>query len=91
METWADEQDVQLNSYFFAGKLTKVCHDIVYGRVSSWVIFNCESGVNFLGKVNEEQLALIYPYIDPDFWQKNFIKYHNETEIVKSALKEAGL
>lgn len=91
METWADEQDVQLNSYFFAGKLTKICHDIVHGRVSSWVIFNCESGVNFLTKVNEEQLALIYPYIDPDFWQKNFIKYHNETEIVKSALKEAGL
>ena len=55
------------------------------------IIFNCESGVNFLSKVNEEQLALIYPYIDPDFWQKNFIKYHNETEIVKSALKDAGL
>tara|TARA_B100001057_G_scaffold131867_1_gene131119 strand:+ start:4580 stop:5317 length:738 start_codon:yes stop_codon:yes gene_type:complete len=91
MENWADEHEVQLNTYFFAGKLTKICHDVVHGRVSSWVIFNCESGVNFLSKVNEEQLALIYPYIDPDFWQKNFIKYHNETEIVKSALKDAGL
>jgi hypothetical protein len=54
-------------------------------------LFNCDTGVDFLSKVNQEQLALIYPYIDPDFWRKNFIKYNQETAIVKDALKEAGL
>lgn len=91
MENWAEEHSVMLNSYFFAAKTNKVCHDIVNGRVSSWVLFNCDTGVDFLSKINQEQLALIYPYIDPDFWRKNFIKYNQETAIVKDALKEAGL
>ena len=91
MESWAEEHNVMLNSYFFAAKSNKVCYDIINGRVSSWVLFNCDTGVDFLGKINQEQLALIYPYIDPDFWRKNFIKYNQETAIVKDALKEAGL
>ena len=91
METWADEQSVQLNSYFFSANKNKICQHIVYGRVSTWVLFNCDTGVNFLSKISQEQLAMIYEYIDPDFWKKNFIKHHQETAIVKSALKEAGL
>jgi hypothetical protein len=91
METWADAENVMLNSYFFAANKNKICHDIVNGRISSWVIFNCDTGVDFLSKVSEEQLAMVYPYIDPDFWRKHFIKYNHETAIVKEALKEAGL
>lgn len=91
METWADSESVMLNSYFFAANKNKICHDIVNGRLSSWVLFNCDTGVNFLSKISEEQLAMIYTYIDPDYWRKHFIKYNQETAIVKESLKEAGL
>ena len=53
----------------------RICTHIVNGRVSPWVIFNCETGVAFLGKLNQEQLTIIYPYIDPDFWRQHFVKY----------------
>lgn len=91
METWADENQAQLNSYFIAAGVNKICQHIVNGRISTWVIFNCDTGVNFLSKVQDEQLAIIYDYIDPEFWKKHFIKFHTETSIVKEALKEAGL
>ena len=91
MEAWADENKVQLKSYFIAANTNRVCQHIVNGRISTWVVFNCDTGTDFLGKISQEQLAMIYEYIDPDFWKKNFIKYHHETAIVKSALKEAGL
>ena len=47
MESWADENGVHLHTYFFAANPNKICSHIVNGRVSSWVIFNCETGVNF--------------------------------------------
>lgn len=91
MESWADEHGVHLHTYFFAANPNKICSHIVNGRVSPWIIFNCETGQNLLSKLNQEQLSIIYSYIDPDFWRKNFIKYHVETAIVKDALKEAKL
>tara|TARA_B100000989_G_C19467648_1_gene439126 strand:+ start:350 stop:1081 length:732 start_codon:yes stop_codon:yes gene_type:complete len=91
MENWADQNGVHLHTYFFAANPNQICSHIVNGRVSSWVIFNCETGVNFLGKMNPEQLQIVYPYIDPDFWRKHFVKYHVESAIVKEALKEAKL
>jgi len=91
MESWADENGVHLHTYFFACNPNKICSHIVNGRVSSWVIFNCDTGVNFLSKLNPEQLQIIYSYIDPDFWRRYFVKFHQETAIVKDALKEAKL
>ena len=91
MEKWADENGVHLHTYFFAANPNKICSHIVNGRVSPWVIFNCETGVAFLGKLNPEQLTIIYPYIDPDFWRQHFVKYHQETAIVKDALKDSKL
>lgn len=85
------EHGVHLHTYFFAANPNKICSHIVNGRLSPWIIFNCDSGVAFLGKLSQEQLGIIYEYIDPDYWRKNFVKFHTETAIVKDALKEAKL
>lgn len=91
MESHMKEHGVHLHTYFFAANPNKICSHIVNGRLSPWIIFNCDSGVAFLGKLSQEQLGIIYEYIDPDYWRKNFVKFHTETAIVKDALKEAKL
>jgi hypothetical protein len=68
-----------------------VCHHIANGRVSPWIVFNCDTGVDFLDALNDDQIGLILPWIDPEYWQRKFQDYVADTEWVKSILKEAGL
>jgi hypothetical protein len=59
------------------------------GRISPWAVYCSESGVNMLGRLNQEQIAIVYPWIDPDYWHK---KLNNSTDAdwCKYILKEAG-
>lgn len=77
--------------YFRYGNVNRVCHHIVTGRISPWVIFNCRTGIDFLSLLTQEQIAIIYPYIDPDHWQRKFVDYLADTEWAKEMLKSAGL
>jgi len=92
MDDWSDSagENVLSKSYFFANSKNKICQDIINGRISCWVVFNTETGKEFLSKLNQEQLELVYEYIDPDYWRQYFIKYNKESKIVKETLKEVG-
>lgn len=79
------------NDYFRRGNVNRICHHIANGRISSWVVFNCASGVEFLETLSEEQIAIIMPWIDPDYWQRKFKDYAADTEWVKDILQKAGL
>ena len=74
----------------FRSNANRICHHITSGRISAWVIFNCGSGVSFLEGLDDGQVQIIMPYIDPDFWQRKFTDYLADTEWVKHILKEAG-
>jgi hypothetical protein len=93
MQEYADEIKTlaTFNDYFRYGNSNRICHHIINGRVSPWIVFNCQSGVDFLSSLGEEQVAIILPWIDPDFWQRKFTDYVADTEWVKMILKEAGL
>jgi hypothetical protein len=77
--------------YFRYGNNNRIIHHITSGRISPWVVFNCDSGVGFLDGLSEEQVALVLPYIDPDYWQKKFRDYLADTEWTKDVLEKAGL
>jgi hypothetical protein len=93
MQEYADETKTlaQFNDYFRYGNQNRICHHISNGRISPWIVFNCESGVDFLSNLGEEQVAIIIPWIDPDYWQRKFADYVADTEWVKLILKEAKL
>jgi hypothetical protein len=79
------------SDYFRYGNSNRICHHISTGRISPWVLYNCASGIEFLGELNEEQTQIVFPWIDPDFWQKRFKDYMADTEWVKDILQKAGL
>jgi hypothetical protein len=94
MQKYADENPELRNGfadYFRYGNSNRICFHISNGRISPWVIFNCRSGVAFLEKLNEEQIQILSPWVDPDFWQKKFKDYVSDTEWIKDILDEAGL
>jgi hypothetical protein len=91
MIAWADENDTVFNYYFSHANTNRIVHDITTGRISSWVIFNSTTGIEMLDKLNGEQIEMVFPYIDPDFWKRKFVDYFADTEWVKHILTEATL
>lgn len=91
MIKWGDEQETEFNQFFKNANSNKVCHSIIKGRLSPWIVYNSATGLEFLGELNEDQLSLIYEYIDPEYWQTRFSNYMADTEYMKQTLKEAGL
>ena len=94
MQEYVDEHpDIRngFRDYFRLASTNRICHHISNGRISPWIVFNCESGVGFLELLSEEQISIILPWIDPDFWQRKFKDYVADTEWIKLILKDAGL
>jgi hypothetical protein len=94
MQEYADtNKDLNdaFNNYFKYGNANRICHHINGGRLTAWIVYNCDSGVEFLDSLDEGQIKLIMPWIDPDFWQKKFKDYVADTEWVKDVLSRAGL
>ena len=56
----------------------------------SWIIYNCESGQKFLSELDETQLAMVWPYIDADFWMRKFKDYPADYEYAREMLTKAG-
>ena len=88
---WAEEKDTQFNHYFLYAGNNRIVHDIVSGRVSSWVLFNCNTGIAALENLNEEQLEMVLPYVEPDYWKRKFVDFYADAEWVKHILQEAKL
>ena len=87
---WAEEVKSPSEDFLRYGNSNKLCHYIVTGRVTGWIIFNCPSGHELLESLNQEQLAIVYELINPDRWSKILRDYPGDTEYVKEMLKQAG-
>jgi hypothetical protein len=72
------------------GNANALCYDITAGRISPWVIYNSQSGIEFLGNLSTEQVAIVWPYINSDAWHKKFSNYPADQEFVKDILTQAG-
>jgi hypothetical protein len=91
MQKWADEHDTTFNTIFNSNVSGTVCNMILNGRISPWVLFNCDSGVKLLSELSNEQINLIIRWIDPDYWQRRFKDFMPDTEFIKSVTLESGL
>jgi hypothetical protein len=94
MQQYADDHEELKNGfrdYFRYGNNNRICHHISTGRISPWVVFNATSGVEFLDALSEEQIEIIMPQLDPDYWQKKFKDYPEDVEWAKMIMETAGL
>lgn len=91
MQRYADEIDIDFEDYFRKGSAGKICQHISNGRMSAWVVYHCDSGINFLANLNEEHVGIVMPWIDPTHWQHRFKDYVADVEWTKQILEKAGL
>lgn len=91
MVVWGENNNASWNHYFLYANLNKIVYDIRDGKVSPWVMLNCDNGIKTLQKMNDEQLQIIAPMVDIEFWSSHFRKNKSDTEFVKNLIKEANL
>lgn len=87
---WSEKNSAAANDCLRYSNPNTVCYAITIGKISPWVIYNCESGQKFLSELRPDQVALVWPYINSDSWYKKFQEYPTEVEFVKHILKQAG-
>ena len=87
---WAEKTEHPSQDCVRYGNANAVCYAITTGRLSPWVIYNSESGQKFLAEASQEQLAIVWPYINVDVWNKKFSDYPADQEYAKDILQKAG-
>jgi hypothetical protein len=88
--TWQEQTSNPAHDCLRYGNSNAMCYAITSGRISPWIIYNSESGQQFLSELSTEQIAMIWPYIDSDFWMKKFQDYPADQEYTKDILIKAG-
>jgi len=91
MIDWAEENKAQWNSYFNYVSTNKAVWHIKDGKISPWLLLNCASGKEMLGKFNDEQLGMVYHVINPEHWAIRFKRLPNDVQLVKDIAKESKL
>ena len=91
MMEWADEQGSDFAHYFIYASLNRAVHDILNGRVSPWIILNSTSGYAMVNSMNDEQLNMIAPAFDVQYWSRRFKEVPADVALVKEICAEVGI
>lgn len=87
---WNEKTEYPAHDCMRYGNTNALCYAITNGKISPWVIYNCESGQKFLSGLDSTQVAMIWPYIDSDIWQKKFRDYLKDQNYAQEILTRAG-
>jgi hypothetical protein len=87
---WAEKNQARPQDCLRYGSANGTCYAITTGRVSPWVIYNSESGQDFLNSLSSEQVQMIWPYINSDIWQKKFYTDSDDLAYAQEILTTAG-
>jgi len=91
MQQWGREHDRPYNVFFREISRPRLIHWIKSGRISPWIIFNCDSGNAVIGTLTDDELNMINEYLEPTFWTRKFSTRKEDVDFVQMVLKEAGL
>jgi hypothetical protein len=91
MMDWADKNDSAWNHYFRYATLNRATYDIKDGKISPWLVLNCNTGKDMVRKFSDEQLAAINAVMDVPFWLKKFKNMPADVDMIKEVVKEYDL
>ena len=87
---WAEKTGHPAEDCLRHGNVNAVVYAVTAGRISPWIVYNCDSGQRFLNELDVTQIAMVWPYIDSEIWMKKFSDYVADQEYVKEMLTKAG-
>lgn len=90
-ESWANKEGMEIKNFFREITPSRAVQWLMSGRISPWVIFNCQSGRDLMDKFSSEQYDLLAKAIDMKFWSKKFLDSIDEVHRVQDFLASEGI
>jgi hypothetical protein len=87
---WAEKDNIQPKDYLRYGNTNRICLLIATGKISPWMLYCSESGIQFLDKLNEAQVKIVIDYINPELWKIKFNRDEQLKQQITDTLKIAG-
>lgn len=87
---WSETHQHPAHDYLRYGNANAITYAVVSGRISPWVLYNCESGQAYLENLNPEHTKMVWPWIDTEFWAKKFQDYSADQAYAQEILKQGG-
>jgi hypothetical protein len=87
---WAEKDNIQPKDYLRYGNTNRICLLIATGKISPWMLYCSESGIQFLDKLNEAQVKIVIDYINPELWKIKFNRDEQLKQQITDTLKTAG-
>ena len=87
---WSEKHGHPAEDCLRYGNSNTMVYAVSTGRISPWIIYNCESGQKFLSELDATQIAMVWPYVDADYWMRKFKDYPADQEYAKEMLTKAG-
>lgn len=84
-------ENIQLSDTFRYINANKLCFMITTGQISPWLLYQSQSGQEFLAKLNSDQTNLIFEYINPEKWKIKFLRDAESVEQVRSVISRIPL
>ena len=89
-DDWAQQNHASAQHCLRYGSTNVICYAVTTGRLSPWLIYNCASGQEFLAKLNDRDLSMIWPYVNADRWQRRFYDYPADQTVCQQRLLQQG-
>jgi hypothetical protein len=86
----AQQEKIQTKDCLRYGNRNRVCYSITNGKISPWLLYQSESGVQFLESLDVTQQQMIIDYINPEQWAIKFLRDKEILTQVKELLMSAG-
>ena len=91
MDSWANDNDCNLNEFFFKVNTNEATFMIRNGRISPWVLYLSNGADKLFGRMNEEQGKIIQEVMNSSKWEAKFLIKPEDVTFVKELLVEAGI
>lgn len=87
---FAEREGIQSKDMLRYANKNRLCHAITTGKISPWMLYQSQSGLEFLEQLDATQQSMIIDYINPELWAIKFSKSSAEVKQIKEILSIGG-
>lgn len=91
MDKWASDNGTEFNLYFSIVSTTAAVRHLLNGYISPWIIYLSDRASDLLNRMDNHQLSVIEPVINPLAWNIRLNNKKSETKEIKDILKRYNL
>jgi hypothetical protein len=88
---WSQDSGNPWNEFFGLAHPNIIVNWTLQGKISPWLIYNCNSALKFLEKCSPEQLNMIQSHAPIRKWKVKFMRMNEHAEIIRQTLEQAQM